>query len=120
MPITIDSQNPNSNIAGTVSTLPSANRSGMLITAISVTSAMAITPSRIVVRNSSALAEMVTGTRISSANGLFNPPVRNRRKASCETSNSSVPIASSSDRRLFSGKMNVATRLAMIAAPTAR
>jgi hypothetical protein len=45
--------------------------------------AIVATPSKIVGRRSNAVAAMVTGTRISSANGLLSPPVSASRTASC-------------------------------------
>ena len=63
---------------------------------------------------------MVTGARINSAKGLFNPPVKNNKKLSCDRSNNNVSIASRSDRRWFSGKIVIATRFDTTDAPMAR
>ncbi len=120
MPTTIDSQKPNSNSGGILRTVPSASRIGTLKTAARVMKAIATPPRTTVVRSCSALAEMVTGARISSAKGLVSPPVTKIRSASCDWSNSSINSASRSVSRLFSGKTKIEIRLAMIEAPTAR
>ena len=81
---------------------------------------IAVPPTISVGRRLITLAEMVTGPSTSSANGLFRPPVRYSRNASCSRSNMTMKKFSLSDRRLFSGKTNIAIRLPIAEIPTAR
>ena len=99
---------------------PSANRNGTWITAVNVTKAIDRKPITRVDRNSSAVADTMTGARISRAKGFDSPPVRYKRKESWARSNSKVTIASASVRRFFSGKTKTEPRLARMADPTAR
>lgn len=68
-------------------------------------------PMSMVARNVRAAAEIVTGANIRNTNGLDRPPVNETKNASWNRSNISVNTAPFSERRLFAGKMTVATML---------
>ncbi len=96
-------QKPRTKIGGIRITVPSWVCSGMYQSATTETSAMATAPSSAVVCQRSAVAEIVTGTRISRANGLCSPPVSASSQESCAMSMSSITATCFSVIRLFLG-----------------
>ena len=119
-PITMAVQNPYTKSCGIRMMAPCSVRRGTCQRATTLTSAMVAAPRNAVVRGFKAVAEIVTGARMRSANGLFRPPVRARRNASCDTSKRSIKATSTSVSRLFSGKTKTAKRFATMDAPMAR
>jgi hypothetical protein len=68
-------------------------------------------PRRRVSRSGSDVAEMTTGTVISSEKGLVSPPVMKSRPPSCSASKVRMASAGSGDRRCVDGKRKERNRL---------
>ena len=89
--------------SGKTTLTPSAVRMGMPSWFSMVIITIAKDPSATVLDRCKTVAEIVTGTSTSTENGFDRPPVINSRTQSWTISKPRMPVASRSDRRLFSG-----------------
>ena len=71
-----------------------------------------------VLRNGKADAEMVTGAKINSANGLLKPPLKYKSTDNWVISNNSVSSTPTSERRLLGGNSHIAPMLKSAEAAT--
>ena len=81
---------------------------------------MAIMPSEKVYLTGNEVAEIATGAITKTAKGLLSPPVKKSSKSNCSRSNNIIAIFCFSDKRSFSGKTNIATRLPATDIPMAK